>query len=94
MNYNQAVEKVKEYDHLIGEEIGEHTISHLVIVPSNRKHDGTIIDRIYWDKSTSDILSAHKDFEIIVLYDLHTDYRATGILVIEDLNSVISKLAS
>lgn len=92
MNYKQAVDKIKEHESLIEMEIKGRTISELVIVPSDRQHDRNIIDRVYWDKPFDDLLLGHTDFEIIVLFDLHTVYRATGLLVTENLENVLRQI--
>lgn len=92
MTYKQAVEEVKQYEYLVGQSIdGEYEISNLVIVPSSRQFDSEIANRIYLDKPYHDILSAHNEFTVMVLYDLYS-YAATGVLFKGNLNDVIHKL--
>lgn len=92
MNYKDAIKKIEEFKYMIGKKVEQREITNLVLVPSNRQSDTEIINKIYWGKDTSDILQEHKDFAIIVVYDLPS-FAQTGVIFKEDLKDVIKRLA-
>lgn len=70
MTLQESLQKTAKHQHLIGKKVGDNTITHLLIIPSNRQNEGDIIARILHDQPTNDILANHTDFTIIVVFDL------------------------
>ena len=87
MTFNQAVDKIKKNNYLIGKLLAkEEEITNMIIVPSNRKHDKEIILRVRMEKPTIDIIEMHNDFDVIVVCNIED-----SIYFVYNLDSVIKK---